>query len=56
MSTICSPFSSQFIMSNFSAILIVLCRFFTWIVLGDVDLCFSLTLVKKANAVDVETR
>ena len=54
MSTICSPFSSQLIMSNFSSILIVFGQFFTWIALGDVDLHFSLILVTKAKAVEGE--
>ena len=31
-------------------ILVVFHQFFTWITLGDVDLCFSLILVTKANA------
>jgi hypothetical protein len=30
-------------------------RFFTWIALGDVDLRFSITLVRKANPVEEET-
>jgi hypothetical protein len=37
-------------MSNFSSILIVFCQFLTWTALGDADLCFSLILVRKANA------
>jgi hypothetical protein len=56
MSTIHSPFSSQLITSNFFSILIVFRQFFTWISLGDVDLCFSLTLVRKATAVEEETK
>jgi hypothetical protein len=40
MSTIRSPFSGWLV-----------ARFFTWIALGDVDLCFSLILVTNANAV-----
>jgi hypothetical protein len=51
MSTIRSPFSGWLITSNFSAVLIVFHRFFTWIALGDVDLRFSLILVTNANAV-----
>ena len=47
ISTIHSPFSS-WLMSNFSSVLIVVCQFFTWIALSDVDLHFSLT-VRKAN-------
>ena len=31
-------------------ILVVFHQFFTWITLGDVDLCFTLILVTKANA------
>jgi hypothetical protein len=42
-------------MSNFSTILIVFCRFFTWIALSDVDLCFSLMLVTEANSVEKAT-
>ena len=38
-------------MSNFSSVLIAFCQFFTWIALGDVDLCFSLMLVRKGGAV-----
>jgi hypothetical protein len=56
MAMICSPFSSQLIMSNFYSVLIVFCQFFTWIALGDAALCFSLTLVRKANALEEETR
>jgi len=41
-------------MPNVSSILIVFCRFFTWIALNDVDLCFSLILVRKDNAVGEE--
>ena len=52
MSTIRSHFSSQLITSNFSSIMIVVRRFFTWTALGGVDLRFSLMLVRKANAVD----
>jgi hypothetical protein len=47
MSTICLPLSSQLITSNFSSMPIVFCPFFTWIALGDVDLRFSLMLVRK---------
>jgi len=46
-SAIHSPFSCQLIMSNFSSKLIVFYQFFTLIALGDVDLRFSLTLVRK---------
>jgi hypothetical protein len=31
-------------------------KFFTWIALGDVDLHFSLMLLRKASAVEGETR
>jgi hypothetical protein len=56
MSTICSHFSSRLIMSNFSPVPIVFYWFFTWIVLGNVDLHFSLMLVRKDNAVEKETK
>jgi hypothetical protein len=56
MSTIRSPFSGRLITSNFSSVLIVCCQFFTWIALGDVDICFSLILVRKANAVEEEAK
>ena len=36
----------------FSLILIVFHQFSSWITLDDVDLCFSLNLVTKANAVE----
>jgi hypothetical protein len=52
MSTIRSHFSSQLITSNFSSVLTVVRRYFTWTALGGVDLGFSLMLVRKANAVD----
>jgi hypothetical protein len=55
MSTICSPFTSQLIMSDFSSILIVFCQFFAWIVLGDANLCLSLTYLRQANVVEEET-
>jgi hypothetical protein len=55
MPTIHSPFSIQLITSNFSSVLIVFCQIFTWVALGDVDLCLTLTLVTKANAVEGET-
>jgi hypothetical protein len=56
MSTICSPFSSQHTMSDFSSVLIVFCRFFAWIAVGDADLCFSLLLVIKAISVEEAAR
>jgi hypothetical protein len=49
-------FSSWCITSNFSSIPIVLHLFFTGIALGDVDLHFSLMLVKKSYAVKEENR
>jgi len=49
MPTIHSSFSSRLITSYFSSIPIVFCRIFIWIALGDVDICFSLILVRKAN-------
>jgi len=55
MSTIHSAFSSQLIMSNFSSIPILFLQLFTWIALHDVDLCFSLILIIKANAVESGT-
>jgi hypothetical protein len=54
MSTIHSSFSSQ-LMSYFSSVLIVFCRFFTWVSLSDVDLLSSLVFVGKASAVEKET-
>jgi hypothetical protein len=48
-------FLNQLITSNFSSVLIVFPTFFTWISLGDADLCFSLMLESKANAVEEET-
>jgi hypothetical protein len=56
MSTICSPFSSQLLISNFSSVLVVIYQFFTWIALGDVDLCFSLMLLRKANVLEEKTK
>jgi len=52
MTTICSPFSSQVITSNFSSVLIVFRQFCTWIAPSDVDLCFLLILMTKASAVE----
>jgi hypothetical protein len=48
--------SSWLITSNFCAALIVFHQFFTWIALGDVDVHFSLMMVRKANTVGEETR
>jgi hypothetical protein len=56
MSTVRSPFSSWLITSNFSSVPIVFRRFFTLIAPGVVDLRFSLMLVRKANAVEEETK
>jgi len=56
MSPIRWPFSSQLITSNFSLILLSFANFFTWVALGDVDLCFSLMLLRKANAVEEDTK
>jgi hypothetical protein len=42
-------------MYNFSSIPSVFCQFFSFIALGDVELRFSLMLVRKANAVEEET-
>jgi hypothetical protein len=36
-------------------ILVVFHQYFTWIALGNVDLCFSLILVTKANAFEEGT-
>jgi hypothetical protein len=51
-----SPFSRRIITLNFSSMLIVFQRFFTWIALADADLLFSLILVRKANAVEQKTK
>jgi len=51
---ICHQFVHLF--STFFSILIVVHSFSTLIALGDVDLCFSLMLVRQANAVEEETR
>jgi hypothetical protein len=56
MSTICSPFSSQLIASNFSSMPIVFRQFFPWTALRDKGLCFSLILARKANGVETETK
>jgi hypothetical protein len=54
MSSIRSPFLSQFITSNFFSVLIVSRQFITSIALGYVDLCFSCILVTKSNFVGRE--
>jgi hypothetical protein len=56
MSIIQSPFSIQLITSSFSSILIILHRFLTWIALRDVDLHFSLMLVRKDAPVEEKTK
>jgi hypothetical protein len=43
-------------MFKFSSLLIVFHRFVTWIALGDVDLHFLFMLVRKASAVEEETK
>jgi len=42
-------------MFNFSSTLVVFHQFFTCIAPGDVELCFSLMLERKADAVEEET-
>jgi len=42
--------------SNFSSLAIVFHQFFTWIALSDVDLRFSLLLLRKASATEEETK
>jgi len=51
MSTISSTFYIYFPFTT-----IVFHQFFTWIALGDVDLHFSLTFVRKASATEEHTR
>jgi len=48
--------SGWLITSNLSAVLIVFHQFFTWFALSDVDVCFLLMIVRKANTVEEETR
>jgi hypothetical protein len=55
MSTICSPFTSQLIMSDFSSILMVFFQFFAWIVLHGANLCLSLTDLRQTNVVEEAT-
>jgi hypothetical protein len=55
MSTICSPFTSQLIMSDFSSILIVFYQFLSWIVLSGANLCLSFTYLRQANVGEEET-
>jgi hypothetical protein len=58
MSAVYSSLSGRLLTSNLSWILIVFRRFFTWIALGNVRiyLRFSLTLERRANAVEEETK
>ena len=56
MSTVQSPFQVGLLRRNFPAVLIVFRQFFTWIALGDEDLCFSFMIIRKANTVGEETR
>jgi hypothetical protein len=55
-STVCSPFSCRLIAPNFSSVWIAFHLFLTWIALSDVDLHFSLMLVREASAVEYETK
>jgi len=41
--------------SNYSSVPKVFCQFFIWIVPGDLDLDFSIVLVRKTIAVEEET-
>jgi hypothetical protein len=50
-----SPLPGWLSTYHFSSKLIVFCLFFTWIALGDVNLHFSLVLVRKTSAVEEET-
>jgi hypothetical protein len=52
---ICSPSSGWLIALNLSLVQIAFHLFFTLIVLSDVDLHFSLMLVKETSAVEEET-
>jgi hypothetical protein len=56
MSTICPSFSSRLFVSTFSSVPIAFHQCFTWIAQGDVVLCFSLVVVRKANAVTEENK
>jgi hypothetical protein len=49
---VCSPSSRWFITFNFSSVLTVFHKFFTWIAPDDVALHFSVISVTKANAVE----
>ena len=56
MSTICSPFSSQLITSNFSSVLIIFHQFFYLNCPSDVYLGFSLMMLRKSNVAYEEAR
>ena len=56
VSKICSPYSSWFITSNFSSVLIVFHRFFTWLALGDKHFHFSFMFVRMSSVVEEETK
>jgi len=47
---------SQLIAPNFSSVPTVLKQFFTWNATGDVDLCLSNIFLRKAVAVEEETK
>jgi len=49
-------FSGRLITFNFCPIPIVFHQFFTWIVLGDVDLHFSFMLIREASAVEEDNK
>jgi len=49
-----SSFNFFMFASNYSLLLIVFRLYFTWVALDDVDLHFSLMVVRKANAVEEE--
>jgi hypothetical protein len=53
--TIRSHFASQLIMSNLFSVLIVFRWFFTWLALSDVDIHFSISLIRKFNDEKKET-
>jgi hypothetical protein len=56
MSSLIQAFLIQLIVSNFSSLSIVFQQFSTGIIVGAVDLCFSLLLLTKASAVEGETK
>jgi hypothetical protein len=56
ISRIRSPFSRQLIAGNLSSVPIFFRQFFTWIAIDHGDICFSLLLVRKANAVEEQTK